>query len=66
MGFVAMQVGQLGMVAAIMGCAVVGTVGILKLIKRFMGGAGFPADPVAERLRNAGEHDARKDDSHAA
>lgn len=60
MGFVAMQIGQLGMVAAIMGCAVVGTVGILKLIKRFTGGAGFPADPMAERLRGAAENDVRK------
>lgn len=44
MDFILGQFRQLGMVALIMLCATGGTVGILKLIKRFAPGTGFPKD----------------------
>ena len=50
MSFVWEQLQQLGMVAIIILCAVAGTVGILKLIKRFAPGKNFPKDPVAKKL----------------
>lgn len=56
MSFVWEQLQQLGMVAIIMICAVGGTVGILKLIKRIAPGRDFPKDPVAKKLEEKGEH----------
>ena len=38
MGFIFASLRQLGMVALIMVCATAGTVGLLKLIKKFFGG----------------------------
>lgn len=43
MGFAATHIGQLGMVAGVMGCAVVGTVGILKPISCLTGGYCLPS-----------------------
>ena len=50
MNFIFGQLQQIGMVALIMGCAVGGTVGILKLIKRFAPGKDFPQDPISKKL----------------
>lgn len=44
MDFILGQLQQLGMVALVMVCALGGTVGILKLIRRFTPGEGFPKD----------------------
>ena len=38
-----------------MGCAVGGTVGILKLIKRFTPGKDFPQDPISKKLEEERE-----------
>ena len=48
--FIFGQVQQPGRVALVMACALGGTVGILKLIKRFTPGEGFPKDPLAKKL----------------
>ena len=53
MSFLWGQLQQLGMVAIIMICAVGGTVGLLKLIKRFAPGNDFPKDPVAKKLEES-------------
>lgn len=50
MDFILEQLQQLGMVALIMLCAIGGTVGILRLIKRFTPGTGFPKDPISKKL----------------
>lgn len=50
MSFVIEQLKQLGMVAVIIGCAVGGTVGMLKLIRHFTPENDFPKDPVAREL----------------
>lgn len=50
MDFILGQLQQLGMVALIMLCATGGTVGILKLIKRFTPDTGFPKDPITKKL----------------
>lgn len=50
MSFIFEQLHQIGMIALIMGCAVGGTVGILKLIKRFAPGKDFPQDPISKKL----------------
>lgn len=50
MSFIVEQLQQLGMVVIIIVCAVGGTVGVLKLIKRFTPGKDFPKDPVAKKL----------------
>lgn len=47
MDFILGQLQQLGMVALVMACALGGTVGILKCIKRFLPGDGFSKDPIA-------------------
>lgn len=52
MTFILEQFRMFGMVALIMVCAIVGTVGILKLIKRFTPGDGFPKDPISKKLEN--------------
>lgn len=52
MTFILEQLQRLGMVALIMVCAIVGTVGILKLIKQFTPGDGFPKDPISKALEN--------------
>ena len=38
------------MVALVMACALGGTVGILKLIRKFAPGNGFPKDPISRKL----------------
>lgn len=53
MSFIWDQFQQLGMVVIIMICAVGGTVGILKLIKRFSPGKDFPKDPIAKKLEES-------------
>lgn len=50
MDFILGQLQQLGMVALVMVCALGGTVGILKLIRRFTPGEGFPKDPISRKL----------------
>lgn len=50
MSFLVGQLQQIGMVALIMGCAVGGTVGILKLVKRFAPGKDFPQDLISKKL----------------
>lgn len=51
MGFVLKQLQQLGMVVLVMISAAGGTVGILKLIKRFASGAGFPEDSISQKRK---------------
>lgn len=55
MGFILGQLRQLGMVALVMACALVGTVGIIKLIKWFVPGEGFPKDPITRKLAEDSE-----------
>lgn len=55
MGFILEQAKNIGMTAIIIVCALGGTVGILKLIKRFSPGKDFPKDPVAKKLEEAGQ-----------
>lgn len=55
MAFIAEQLRQLGMVAIIMACAAGGTVGMLKLIRRFTKGKGFPEDPTAKEPDEKGK-----------
>lgn len=50
MDFILRQLQQLGMVAVVMVCATAGTVGLLKLIRRFTPGEGFPKDPTSKKL----------------
>jgi len=50
MDFILGQLQQLGIVALVMVCALGGTVGILKLIRRFTPGEGFPKDPISRKL----------------
>lgn len=52
MTFILEQLRMFGMVALVMVCATVGTVGILKLIKRFTPGDGFSKDPISKKLEN--------------
>lgn len=52
MAFILEQIRMFGMVALVMACATVGTVGILKLIKRFTPGDGFPKDLISKKLEN--------------
>lgn len=52
MAFILEQLQMFGTVALVMVCAAVGTAGILKLIKRFTPGDGFPKDPVSKKLEN--------------
>lgn len=52
MVFILGQLQMFGMVVLVMACATVGTVGMLKLIRRFTPGGGFPRDPVSKRLEN--------------
>lgn len=56
MSFIWEQLQQFGIVAIIMICAIGGTVGILKLIKRFASGKSFPKDPVAKKLEENNKH----------
>lgn len=50
MSFILEQLGQLVMVVVIMACALVGTIGIIKLIKRFSKDGELPKDPIAKKL----------------
>lgn len=50
MSFLLQQIQQLGMVAIIMVCAIIGTVGILKIIRKITPGDGFPQDPISKKL----------------
>lgn len=50
MRFMIGQLQQFGMVVIIMACASGGTIGILKLIKRFLPGKDFPKDPIAKKI----------------
>lgn len=50
------QLGQLAMVVTIMGCAVGGTIGLLKLIKHFSPGGRFPKDPISKKLEEYENH----------
>lgn len=52
MAFILEQLRMFGMVALVMVCAAVGTAGILKLIKQFTPGDGFPKDPISKKLEN--------------
>lgn len=52
MSFILGQLQMFGMVALVMVCATVGTVCILKLIRRFTPGDGFPKDPISKKLEN--------------
>lgn len=49
MSFLIGQLRQLGMVAVVMGCALGGTVGILKLIRYFALDKDFPKDPLFQK-----------------
>jgi len=57
MKFIIEQVQQIGMVVVIMVCAVGGTVGILKLIQRFLPGKEFPKDPISKKLEKEQKKD---------
>lgn len=50
MGFILEQVKTIGSVAVIMACAGGGTIGILKLIKRFSPNGELPKDPISKKL----------------
>lgn len=50
MKFIVEPVQQIGMVFIIMACAAGGTVGILKLIRRFSPGKEFYKDPISKKL----------------
>lgn len=50
MNFILEQFGQLVMVVIIMVCAIGGTVGLLKLIKKITPGDNFPKDPISRKL----------------
>ena len=50
MSFLLQQIQQLGMVAIIMVCAIIGTVGILKIIRKITPGNSFPQDPISKKL----------------
>lgn len=50
MDFILGQLQLLGTVVLVMACALVGTVGILKLIRRFAPGGALPRDPVSKKL----------------
>lgn len=50
MEFILEQLGQLAMVIVIMACALVGTIGIIKLIKHFSKDGKLPKDPIAKKL----------------
>lgn len=43
------------MVALVMACALGGTVGIVKLIQKFVPGVGFPRDPLSKKPEEQGE-----------
>lgn len=51
MSFILKQMQQLGMVVLVMISATGGTVGILKLIKRFAPGTGFPQDSISQERK---------------
>lgn len=55
MRFLIWQLQQLGMVAVVMVCALGGTVGILKVIKKITPGDGFPKDPLARKIEDDGK-----------
>lgn len=57
MSFILGQLRQLGMVAIIMVCAVGGTVGILKIIKKITPGDSFPKDPISKKLEEENKKD---------
>lgn len=59
MDFVLGQLGQLGMVVIIMACATGGTVGLLKLIKRFSPGKKISKDTVSKKPEESGIRDKR-------
>lgn len=59
MDFILRQLQQLGMVAVVMLCATVGTVRLLKLIKRFTPGEGFPRDPISKKLEESRKEEGR-------
>ena len=44
------------LVPVIMACALGGTVGLLKIIKKITPGDGFPQDPISKKLKEKGEH----------
>lgn len=50
MSFLLQQIQQLGMVVIIIVCAIIGTVGILKIIRKITPGDGFPKDPISKKL----------------
>lgn len=50
MGMLLGMLQQLGTVAVIMVCAIGGTIGILKVIKKFTPGNGFPKDLISKKL----------------
>lgn len=50
MSFLLQQIQQLGTVAIVMVCAVIGTVGILKIIRKITPEGGFPQDPISKKL----------------
>lgn len=52
MTFILEQLRMFGMVALVMVCATVGTVAVLKIIKRFTPGDEFPKDPISKKLEN--------------
>lgn len=46
MSFLLQQLRQLGMVGIVMVCATGGTVGLLKIIRKFIPGGDFPQAPI--------------------
>lgn len=59
MDFILRQLQQLGVVAMVMLCATAGTVGLLKLIKQFTPGEGFPRDPLSKKLEESRKEEGR-------
>ena len=51
---------QFVMVPVIMVCALGGTVGILKLIKKFSPTGDFPKDPISKKLEEAEQKKSEK------
>lgn len=52
MDFVLGQLRQLAMVLVIMGCALVGTAGLMKLIRRFAGGRDLSLDSIIKKMED--------------